>query len=292
MARSDRKQSAKSNHSNKGKRNHKFQYSSKKKINNDEGSFELKTSKRKGRKLEIKFDPEKRREYLTGFSARKKERRAYGLAMQKVKDRKTKLEIRKENREAKEAQIHELEQQKRRLAAGMVGEINSSDEESENAISFVDAKDSDNITQVEDDKRIIDSKEKSSVVISKDVQFGDDVIVTTSFGLPDDSDDEADKAMLIRRQAESKKGIDIEQKVSGSIKHMMEEVRKSGVLTNKVKSSFRGNVQKKGKHGASDMKGIGGASNLKAAKKTLSMVLAKKGSKNGAGGRSARGKRR
>merc|ERR1711862_1086505 len=50
------------------------------------------------RKLEVTFDKEKRKEYLANFSKRKRERRCFGLAIQKVKDRKVKLQERKNRR--------------------------------------------------------------------------------------------------------------------------------------------------------------------------------------------------
>lgn len=63
-------------------------------------------------KLEIKFDSKARLDYLTGFSNRKKKRRTFGLAMQKVKDRKQKLEQRKEIRHAQLEKLEELEEQR------------------------------------------------------------------------------------------------------------------------------------------------------------------------------------
>jgi len=227
------------------------------------------TSSYKKGKLEISFDPEKRKEYLTGFSTRKKERRAFGLAMQRVKDRRAKLEERKESKEAKEAQISELERQKKRLA-GISDDEDSIDSEIRN----------ENISSLESDNQLSAKRQsENTTLISKDNQFGDDVIVTTTFGLPDDSEDEAEEAMLEKRKTESKQGVDLKQKYSGSIQHMMEEIRKSGILHNKAKPSSKSNTQRKGKHGAAQMKGMGGAANLKAAKKTLSMAQAKVGGK-------------
>ena len=76
------------------------------------------SSQPRKRKLEITFDLESRNKYITGLSARKKERRAFGLAMQKVKDRKAKIEQRKEDRRIQMEKILEAEKQKKNIFRG------------------------------------------------------------------------------------------------------------------------------------------------------------------------------
>ena len=242
---------------------HKRETKSHKKSKNKSFASSNASAKGKKGKLEIKFDPMSRKEYLTGFSARKKERRAFGLAMQKVKDRKAKLEEKKESKELRDAQVLEMESQKRKLS-GMEEHVDYSDSEEFNIIE------TNNHEEIQ-----------KGAIVAEDSQFGDDVIVTTTFGLPEVDDNDGGESMPNKHKIDTK-GADIEQKMSGSLKHMIEEVRKSGILTNKTKSNTKRNTKRKGSHGASVMKGVGGTANFKAAMKTLSIVQAKNaGNKKG-----------
>ena len=76
--------------------------------------------KRKRGKKEIVFDPEARKAYLRGFSDRKRQRRAFGLAMQKVKDRKAKIDQRKQDKKDELERVEEAERQKEELMEGEV----------------------------------------------------------------------------------------------------------------------------------------------------------------------------
>ncbi len=57
---------------------------------------------------EILFDKKERSDYLSGFHKRKQERRKYGLALQKLKDRKARIEGRKEAQEKAKKELQEL----------------------------------------------------------------------------------------------------------------------------------------------------------------------------------------
>eukprot|EP01084_Bolivina_argentea_P195552 335433_1 len=59
-------------------------------------------------KKEILFDEKERSDYLSGFHKRKLERRKYGLALQKLKDRKARIEGRKEAQEKAKKELQEL----------------------------------------------------------------------------------------------------------------------------------------------------------------------------------------
>ena len=109
FASTNQKQSSKRNSKNKHKQMRHNNNKKRSKTNNHRGNNQSSSQFRRPRheKLEIKFDPEARRTYLTSLSSKKKERRTYGLAMQKVKDRKLKLE---EKRETKKALLEQIEE--------------------------------------------------------------------------------------------------------------------------------------------------------------------------------------
>lgn len=248
--------------------------------NNNDGPTHFRNKKGK---LEIRFDPSKRREYLTGFSKRKQERRAFGLAMQKVKDRKAKLEDRKATREAKEEQLLELEAQKKRIENDGVeeGEDDDDDDDDDSEDGSEDNEENDETTEEKSDN----SKCLVDTLTTHDVdQFGENVTVTTTFGLPEDDDEKAEELVYNERSEKSlqmKKGSkyrnnDEEQRMAGNVNHFIKEVKRSGVLSSKSSRKNQGNgSRRKGNHGAAQMKGIGGSANLKIAKKSLSIAKAK-----------------
>jgi len=160
--------------------------------------------------------------------------------MQKVKDRKAQIEQRKEEKKAMMDQIEEAETMKKR---SMFQDYDSDDESVEEE-DEVDVK----VEMFEDE--------------STQNQFGGQVIVTTSYGLPDDSDDEAVKP--------KGNNIDMEQRYAGSVKKYVDRLKKKmpakgAKFTNNNSSAKAG---KKGKHGAEGMIG-GNSKDLKMAKKTL-----------------------
>lgn len=225
----------------------------------------------KHQKLEIKFDPEARKQYLTGLSSRKKERRAYGLAMQKVKDRRAKIEQRKEERQALMDQIEEAERMKR-------SNFSLDDDEDEEEDHATDAKMNNN----NEDSEILGEDARGVQVEtfadeSTKEQFGGDVIVTTCYGIP--SDESTDEETL--KQDKTQKGVDVQQKLAGNVKMYMDQIRKE-LPSKKAKLSRNPRGGKKGRHGAEKMIG-GNAKDIKLAKKTLSR-LEKSGNKNGRGG--------
>lgn len=224
-------------------------------------------------KLEIKFDSKARLDYLTGFSNRKKKRRTFGLAMQKVKDRKLKLEQRKEIRHAQLEKLEELEQQRemdtdhlflmkeedQESFSGKVGFGNTQNKVEQHVSQDV------NVLQPPPSNSAQQSTEVTTKMIESSIFGGHKVIVSTSFGLPEDSDEEADKNALASRGKKSK-GIDVEQRHAGSVKRYIAALK--GKPAKNLKAGKK-NVARKGKHGASNMVGIGGAANLKLARKTL-----------------------
>jgi hypothetical protein len=236
-------------------------------------------------KLEIKFDSKARLDYLTGFSNRKKKRRTFGLAMQKVKDRKLKLEQRKEIRHAQLEKLEELEEQ-REMDSDRVFFGTEEDQESlSDKLGFGESLNKVE-QQVSQDVNVLqpppsNSAQQSTEVTTKTVESsifgGHKVIVSTSYGLPEDSDEEADKNALASRGKKSK-GIDVEQRHAGSVKRYIAALK--GKPAKNLKAGKK-NVARKGKHGASNMVGIGGAANLKLARKTLAKAETQMKNKGG-----------
>lgn len=206
----------------------------------------LKTMPRNKRNKEIVFDPEERRKYLRGFSDRKKQRRAFGLAMQKVKDRKAKLEDRREQRKEELERVEEAEQQKRTLLEEALGRAAEVDDNAEAAA-------------VSQSQTALYSDQATAQ------QWGGQVIVTTT--IANLSDDESDE----EEQPKKKKAIDLQQRYAGNVDKYMTKLQ----ANMPKKKSSSGNRATKGNHGAANMKGIGGASNLKMAKKALTKVQGK-----------------
>ena len=231
------------------------------------------------RKLEITFDPEARREYLTGMSARKKERRVFGLAMQKVKDRKEKLERKKEDRKSRLEQIEEAEKLKR-MAKGQGDDDDDSDSDSSASGSDSDRESDDGDASVT--KKTYNDAETTN-------QFGGSVIVTTTYGIP--SDDESDDPDL-QGIVSNKPHIDEAQKYAGNVKKYMTQVR-SNLPSKKRKREVMGGGggHRKGKHGAADMKGMGSGTDLKMAKKALGRAAEKGGGMERGGKKGKKGKK-
>eukprot|EP00586_Coscinodiscus_wailesii_P018038 CAMPEP_0172517436 /NCGR_PEP_ID=MMETSP1066-20121228/284995_1 /TAXON_ID=671091 /ORGANISM="Coscinodiscus wailesii, Strain CCMP2513" /LENGTH=239 /DNA_ID=CAMNT_0013299435 /DNA_START=119 /DNA_END=834 /DNA_ORIENTATION=- len=206
-------------------------------------------------KLEIKFDPEARKEYLTGFSKRKRERRLFGLAMQKVKDRKAKVDERKELKKAFEEQAQDIERNKRDMEEAQrryddddgAREDDQKEEEEEgndgNAVTTTASRHDDKPRTMVEHYRT-------------DVQFGGSVTVTTTFGLPDaESDEERDLAALQSRKKDG--GVDDEQRYAGSAARFMKEL-KANMPAKAKKGKGKGSSAKGrsgGQHGAAGMKG-------------------------------------
>ena len=243
-------------------------------------------------KLDIKFDPQARRDYLTSLSSKKKERRTFGLAMQKVKDRKQKLEQRREERAARLEQVEEAERNKRIQQFG-TADMSSSDEEEE---------EENERGIVKREKMVVDKAVGETVVTFQDSltkdQFGGQVVVTTTFGL--DSDDDNDENISVQdgdvgSSTERKKNCDEEQKFAGSVQKYMSQLKGNLPSKRQKFQSNRGTIGKKGKHGAEGMKGMGSASDLKLAQKTLDKFRnGKKGRATEAGvrGKNKKGRKR
>jgi ribosomal RNA-processing protein 17 len=214
-------------------------------------------SKSRNRGKEIVFDPEERRKYLQGFSERKRQRRAYGLAIQKVKDRKAKLEDRRDNKQSELERIEEAERQKLTLLEETLGRIEGSSEVP--------------VQGTTQSKKTYEDKVTEE-------QWGGQVIVTTTVApLSDDSDEEIGRAT--KSYSRKSQSIDTAQRYAGNVTKYMNQLK--GSMPAKKKSAQ--NKFKKGSHGASNMKGIGGATNLKLAKKALMKEEAKTGGDRGKG---------
>ena len=247
------------------------------------------------KKVVVTFNSTDRHDYLTGFSSRKKERRAFGLAMQKVKDRQSKLEERKESREAQLEKIKDIERNKAALRKGLAGKNNADDDgDGDNSASDNDDNDTHN------NKNEAQHNEQEMKTFQDEQtthQFGGLVSVTTTFGIPSDDDDDDDnnlKSEFYARKEHGSNHIDEAQKSAGDVNNYMKEVK--GTMGSKKKAGSGGNKHKKGMHGASSMKGMGNGTTLKAAKKTLAKFKGKgedeRGGRGGKGGKRAGAKER
>lgn len=166
----------------------------------------------KGRLKEIVFDPEARREHLCGFSERKRQRRAYGLAMQKVKDRKGKLEARRERTIALREQVLDAEKQKMQLAEELLQQTARQDE---TATNNEEGSPSDRETTKKPATVMVEYKDE----ISQD-QWGGNVVVTTSTHIPDDDDDSRAEP-----PAKRPKRTDAEQEYAGKVERYLERFK-------------------------------------------------------------------
>ena len=246
----------------------------------------------KHKKVEVSFNASDRLDYLTGFSKRKKERRAFGLAMQKVKDRQAKVEERKERREAQMEKIQDIERNKKALRKGLTGDVDVDDDG--------DVSDDNNDGDVDSSQKKKGQHEKELSTFQDEhttTQFGGLVSVTTTFGIPDDDEDD-DSIDFYKREKHGKDHVDTEQKRAGDVNNFMAEV-KSKMNGNKSSKKSGKHGGKKGQHGASTMKGMGSAATLKMAQKTLRKFKARDGGRGGGhergggkGGKKRKGGRR
>ena len=251
------------------------------------------------RKLEITFDPDARREYLTGMSARKKERRVFGLAMQKIKDRRDKLDRKKEDRKSRLEKVEEAETLKR-LAKGQGEDDDDESDSGSGSESGDDASVSSSESKPEKSKKKrskpahdeVEEIQKTYSDANTTSQFGGSVIVTTTYGIP--SDDESDDPD-IQGIVSNKPHIDEAQWYAGNVKKYMSQVRSN--LPDKKRKREQmggGGGHRKGKHGASDMKGMGSGTDLKMAKKALGRAASAEkggGMDRGGGKKGKRGKK-
>ena len=253
----------------------------------------------KHQKLEIKFDPEARRSYLTGLSSRKQDRRAFGLAMQKVKDRKAKLEMK---REEKKAEMEQIEEAERIKLHDMFGDYDSGS----------DSGGEDSDCEMEEGKKNENDKtaaagdgdnNKLNVQTYKgdqiQNQFGGQVIVTTSYGIPSDDESlseinhEISKSKKLSNapgeKNKSNSNVDQEQKFAGSVQKYMQQLRKNLPSKKQKFQNQTGRAGKKGQHGAEKMIG-GNAKDLKMAQRTLNR--AQGNAKDGKGRGKGKGKKK
>jgi ribosomal RNA-processing protein 17 len=227
-------------------------------------------------KKEIVFDPEARKAYLRGFSERKRQRRAYGLAMQKVKDRKAKLEERKEAKKEDIKRVEEAEQQKAAFMREMMNQSTKDGSDKEEAGEALD----DASSKEEDTNEVLDTKTYDDQTTES--QWGGRVIVTTSAVHLDDDNSDGEEIDTHKPQAE-KKSVDKRQQYAGNVEKFMSKLKGNLPGKKKSKDSTGHHAKRKGRNGAADMRGIGGAANLKLAQKVLGNVQGKQGPVKGKG---------
>lgn len=192
--------------------------------------------------------------------------------MQKVKDRKAKLQEKRETRDAELQQIEQAEQQKQ----AAFDEANGVDDASESDSSGEQEQATENSTNMTT-TRYQDTHTTS--------QFGGQVIVTTSTVPPIDDDDEHDESSSDTESTarHAHKNVDSQQRYAGNVNKYINELK--GKMPGKKKNHFQ---KHKGRHGAASMKGMGGAANLKVAQKALSKIQAKQHKHERKGKRSKR----
>lgn len=218
-------------------------------------------------KKEIVFDPEARKAYLRGFSERKRQRRAYGLAMQKVKDRKAKLEERKEAKKEDMKRIEEAEQQK---AAFL--KVTNQDEQEEDV--------NDEEVDMEDDSSREDKREILDAKTYEDEAWGGQVTVTTTAVDLGDGESSDEEEIALSTAATTKISVDKQQKYAGKVDKFMSQLKGNMPAKKKTKDSTGHHAKRKGKNGAAEG-WVGGAANLKLAQKVLSKAQSKQGATKG-----------
>jgi hypothetical protein len=195
--------------------------------------------------------------------------------MGKVKERKLKLESRKEEREALKNQIEEAERNKR-IECGDY----SSDEDNE-----------DDVNNDNNDLKIDanDEKKEEMVTFQDEITedlFGSHVVVTTIYGLPS-SDEDEEETEKDKSKKQRMGNNDRRQQYAGSVKKYIDKFTRQ-LPAKKKKSEHKG--AKKGQHGASKMIG-GSATDLKSAQKFLSRAQQNQKGKSGAEGKKRKKKR-
>jgi ribosomal RNA-processing protein 17 len=211
------------------------------------------------RSQEIVFDEAARADFLRGFHKRKLQRRTYGLAQQALKDRKSKLETRKERKNAQLEEIERSEQQKQELLRAVMENDGKPAEPAEDDGTFeqYDKDENSNDSSNEDDEKPITQIE---MYRDDQEQWGGDVIVTTSTKIPGDDDSEPGKASS--SYARKKPKHDIEQEYAGLLQKYMQKI-KANLPKKRANHSKR-----KGQHGAS--KSV--EADFKTAQKALNMA--------------------
>lgn len=229
---------------------------------------------KRGHGAPIVFDPEARTAHLQGFSDRKRERRAYGLAMQKVKDRKARLEERKELKAAMKEQVEDAEKHKEALLKAVFDE-NPAFLPVPKAIE----EEKDDANDEKPAPRNLDEPIEK-VQLYQDVQtqcqFGGEVIVTCSTTFPNESDNEEDERKAAAK-VHVEKTVDARQAYAGKVEKFLSKLK--GNMPAKKKKAHMRQTKTKGNHGAAGMKGMAGSGDLKVAQQVLAKSQAKVGKK-------------
>jgi ribosomal RNA-processing protein 17 len=205
------------------------------------------------------FDEAARADFLRGFHKRKVERRTYGLAQQALKDRRSKLETRRERKIAQLEEIERSEQQKQELLRAAMENDNESPEPPEKVDDTPEQHDEDeksHDSSYEDEEKPITHVE---MYRDEHEQWGGDVIVTTSTKIPGDEDDsDPGKASTKKRPKH-----DTEQEYAGSLQKYMHKIK-----ANLPRKRANHHSKRKGQHGAS--KSVG--ADFKTAQKALNIA--------------------
>ena len=204
--------------------------------------------------------------------------------MQKVKDRKAKLERRRDDRNAREERQRDGETARGSTTLSSAGADDSYGDgpaRPTDTIGLGGGGDGTESTKVFEDDGTRD-------------QFGGTVVVTTTFGVPsdDESDCDDDEEMIRRRRARKGnnsgavgEGNDDQQRYAGSVTRFMTELKGNMPSAKRAKSSSGGfaGTKRGGVHGAAGMKGMGSGTDVKMARKMLGRA------ETGGGGRSEQG---
>jgi hypothetical protein len=211
--------------------------------------------------------------------------------MHKVKDRKAKLEERKQ---IKKDELQRVEEAERQKAAMMEELLRQQQKETTSSLMIEEESGGDEVDGSDEEERSVDGREEDPEVKQKSIldqktyddqvtesHWGGRVTVTTSvvdIGDGDSSDDDSDQDEPDSRMAtKKKKSVDHQQQYAGKVEKFMSQLKGNMPGKKKSKDATGHHAKRKGKNGAADMKGIGGAANLKIAQKVLSKAKAKHG---------------
>jgi len=240
------------------------------------------------RKLEVTFDKEKRKEYLANFSKRKRERRCFGLAIQKVKDRKVKLQERKNRRkDAIEIENAFVNKEDEEDAESRAEDDANNDEKNQSVAQGEERSGEDG-----DGNAILNTKSTSlhlqDEVVTKNRFGGEEICVTTTYGIPEDSEEE--ELLNYEKEMSKKTGVDEEQRSFGSVQYYLKGIKETCGGTKKKGDGSKKHkgLYHKGKYGAQNMQGIAKGKDFKIA----SMALRKANASSGGVGVKRKGKGR
>ncbi len=195
--------------------------------------------------------------------------------MQKVKDRKAKLEEKRENRKALLEQIEEAERFKEQTqkfnAANTIDNIHNGIDITSSSRVHINSIHQPLNQELKEDKITTYQDQMTQS------QFGGQVIVTTTYNFSSDDESDDDNDILDEGQKEITKHVDTEQRYAGSVQKYIAQIKGHLPNNKKTKTQDAGrSLSKRGKHGAQSMKGMGNSKDFKMAKKTLDRATDRK----------------